>query len=269
MNDGSGPVTGGRLRAEGLHRRIGTQVLLDGVSLALGTGWTAVVGPNGAGKTSLLRALAGLLEPDAGQVWLDDTPLYAVRGGPPALPRRARARRIGWLSQTPPADGDLTVRETVALGRLPHRGLAGAWQPGDEQAIDQALALTGCAGLQHRPVSQLSGGERQRAWLARALATGADVLLLDEPTTHLDPPHQVALARLARQLARTHTVVSVVHDLPLAMAADRLVLMADGRRVAEGPARDAALHRALEQVFDGAVHIAMPDDGPPQVLARW
>jgi iron complex transport system ATP-binding protein len=101
----------------------------------------------------------------------------------------------------------------------------------------------------------LSGGERQRVLLARALATQAPVLLLDEPTTHLDAPHQVALARLFRQLAATHTVVTVLHDLALALAADRVLVLTDGQAQAEGAADDPRLHAALAEAFDGAVHV--------------
>jgi iron complex transport system ATP-binding protein len=127
----------------------------------------------------------------------------------------------------------------------------------------------GCAVWAERRLGQLSGGERQRGLLARALAVGAPVLLLDEPTTHLDPPQQVAVVRLLRRLGQQGTVVSVLHDLPLALQADRLVLLREGRVVATGRHDDPALHAALGEVFEqalriersGARYIALPDLG--------
>lgn len=255
------------LCARGITLTLGGQTVLKDIDLQLSRGWTAVVGPNGAGKSSLLRVLAGLQKPDAGTVWLDGEALWAA--GRPALSPSTRARRIAWLPQSAEAGGDLTLRETVALGRLPHRGVTGAWQPEDDRAIDAALQMASCTEWAHRPLASLSGGERQRGLLARALATGADVLLLDEPTTHLDPPHQVALARLARRLSHSHSVVSVVHDLPLALVADRIVVMAQGRVAAQGDSHDTALHRAVEACFGDAVRIVTLQDGSLTVQPRW
>ena len=237
-----------RLQARGLQVVLGGRTVLRDVSFAPAPGWTAVVGPNGAGKSTLLRVLAGLLAPASGSVRLDGRELAAV-------PRRERGRCIAWLAQQGEAGGPLTARETVHLGRLPHLGLFGTPGAADEAIVDAALAATECAAWQHRRLHELSGGERQRVLLARALATQAPVLLLDEPTTHLDPPHQVALIRLLRRLGRTHTVVSVLHDLPLALHADRLLVLRAGTVQAAGRHDDPALHAALVQTFDGAIRI--------------
>ena len=236
------------LRAQDLSVALGATKVLHGVSLELQPGWTAIVGPNGAGKSTLLRALAGLLPGQGGQVWLQGRPLNAWRA-------RERARQIAWLAQQGDAHGDLTVRELVQLGRLPHLGLFGTPGPEDERQVDAAMQATECAAWHQRRLQQLSGGERQRCLLARALAVQAPVLLLDEPTTHLDPPHQVAVVRLLQRLARQGTVASVLHDLPLALQADRVVLMRRGRVVANGAHDDPALHAALCEVFDQAIHI--------------
>ena len=118
-----------------------------------------------------------------------------------------------------------------------------------------------------RPLQALSGGERQRVLLARVLATEAPMLLLDEPTTHLDAPHQVALARLFRRLAPDHGVVTVLHDLPIALHADRVLLLQRGRLVADAAPTDPALHRALEQVFDQAVRVGATARGAQVSLA--
>jgi iron complex transport system ATP-binding protein len=237
------------LRAEALHVSLGGQGVLHGVSFALRPGWTAIVGPNGAGKSTLLRALAGLLPPASGRVWLDEQPLADWGAA-------ARARRIAWLAQQGESSGDLSVRDVVMLGRLPHLGLFGSPGAGDHAAVDAALEATGCTDWRQRRLPELSGGERQRVLLARALAVGAPVLLLDEPTTHLDPPHQVAVVRLLQRLAAAGTlVVSVLHDLPLALQAERLLVLHGGRLRADAPSDSADAHAALVEVFDGAVSI--------------
>ncbi len=237
------------LRAEALHVSLDGHSVLHGVSFALRPGWTAIVGPNGAGKSTLLRALAGLLTPASGRVFLDERPLSEWGSA-------ARARRIAWLAQQGEASGDLSVREVVMLGRLPHLGLFDSPGAGDHAAVDAALEATGCAGWQQRRLPELSGGERQRVLLARALCVGAPVLLLDEPTTHLDPPHQVAVVRLLQRLAAAGTVVvSVLHDLPLALQAERLLVLQGGRVHADATSASAEAHAALVGVFGGAVSI--------------
>jgi iron complex transport system ATP-binding protein len=238
-----------KLSVRELNVSLGERAVLHDLTLSVEPGWTAIVGPNGAGKSTLLRTLAGLLVPHAGTVELDGAALAGSS-------LRERARRISWLAQQGEAGGELTVREVVHLGRLPHLGLFEAPGPRDEEIVQAALHETECTAWQHRRLNALSGGERQRALLARALAVDAPVLLLDEPTTHLDPPHQIALLRLLRRQAQAgRTVVSVLHDLPLALQADRLVVMEAGRVRAEGARDDPALHAALAQVFGGAIRV--------------
>ena len=236
------------IRAENLRIVLGDRTVLHDISCSFEPGWTAVVGPNGAGKSTLLRALAGLLKPASGQVILRGKPLtdYAAS---------VRGQAIAWLAQQGETTGDLTARETVQLGRLPHIGLFGAPTARDDAIIDAALAATESTAWQHRRLHELSGGERQRVLLSRALATQSPVLLLDEPTTHLDPPHQVALARLFRRLASTHTVITVLHDLPLAVQADRLLVMRDGAITGHGESNDSALHAVLVEAFDQAIAV--------------
>jgi iron complex transport system ATP-binding protein len=243
------------LKGTGLQVALDGQCVVRGVHIELHTGWTALVGPNGAGKSTLLKALAGLLPLQAGRVEVNGQPLAA-------LPLAQRARTVAWLPQQDSNSGDLTVRETVCLGRLPYTGLWGRWQARDEAAVQDALARADCGAWQHRPLHRLSGGERQRVHLARALATGAAILLLDEPTAHLDPPHQWALARLFRELAATHTVVTVLHDLNLALQADRVAAMGQGRLHAHAVHHDPALHRTLEQLFAPALSIQPLPGGP-------
>jgi iron complex transport system ATP-binding protein len=249
------------LQAQDLHVALGDRPVLRGLSCDLLPGWTAVVGPNGAGKSTLLRVLAGLLAPSQGQVLLAGQPLAT-------LPPRQRGVRLAWLGQaaetTGETTGELIARETVALGRLPHAAPLGFWrgQPqardaADEAAVTRALAATDSTAVQHRRLAGLSGGERQRVLLARALAVEAPCLLLDEPTTHLDPPHQVALVKLLRRLtaASGQTVVTVLHDLNLALQADRVLVLQQGQLLAHGAFDDPAVHAALVAVFDGAIRI--------------
>jgi iron complex transport system ATP-binding protein len=214
------------------------------------------VGPNGAGKSTLLRVLAGLQAVDAGQVELDGQSLGDV-------PARARATKMAWLAQQGESTGELTAREIVRLGRLPSLGLFSPMTPADERVVERAMAAAECDAWKDRRLHELSGGERQRVLLARALAVEASVLLLDEPTTHLDPPHQVVLMRLVRQeVLRGTTVVSVLHDLSFALLADRLVVMDGGQIRAEGSCADPALHAVLVEVFGGAIRIV-------PVESRW
>jgi iron complex transport system ATP-binding protein len=250
------------LSAHDVSVRLGQAEVLRDVSFSLGTGWTAVVGPNGAGKSTLLRTLAGLQAPSGGQVLLGGQPLAQ-------WPTAERARHIAWLAQLGDVTGELTVRETVELGRIARLGLWGSPGPADAAAVDQAMALTGASRWGARPLQQLSGGERQRVLLARALATEAPWLLLDEPTTHLDAPHQRALALLFRRLAHDavspRAVLTVLHDLPVALRADRLLVLDAGRLQADGPPSDTQVQRALERVFEQAIRIDTDAAGRPRV----
>ena len=244
------------IEAAGVAYAYGTRRVLEDVHCAFSRGWTSIIGPNGAGKSTLLRALAGLVRPIAGEVRVDGAAVLALAAA-------TRGQRIAWLAQGGGVEvsGDLGVHDTVALGRLPHLGAFGSPAPHDEAAVDRAMADTECTAWAERRLSELSGGERQRVLLARALATEAPILLLDEPTTHLDAPHQVALVALARRLARTRTIISVMHDLPLAFAADRVIVMRAGRIEADGAPADATLQAAARAAFGGAVRFESRDGG--------
>jgi iron complex transport system ATP-binding protein len=237
------------LTASGLRARLGQDEVLHGIDLALPAGrWTAVVGPNGAGKSTLLRVLAGLL-PHEGQVLLDGRPLASFAA-------RERARRLAWLGQNEGAADDLAVVDVAMLGRLPHQPWLGAPSDADRAAVERALRSTQAWDWRERALGQLSGGERQRVLLARALAVEAGVLLMDEPLANLDPPHQADWLTLARSLCATgRTVVSVLHEVAMALQADDLVVMDAGRIVHQGPCADAATHRALEAVFGGRIRV--------------
>ncbi len=250
------------LQATDVRVRLGRAEVLHGLTLDIGSGWTALVGPNGAGKSTLLRALAGLQPLAGGSVSLHGHDLRTLAAS-------ERARQLAWLAQLGEVTGELTVRETVELGRIARLGLLGTPGAADAAAVDRAMALAECSAWAGRRLHELSGGERQRVLLARVLATEAPLLLLDEPTTHLDAPHQRALARLLRQLSQDasapRAVLSVLHDLPIALRADRLLVLDAGRLQADGPPGDPAVQAALVRVFGHAIRIDAGADGRPRV----
>jgi iron complex transport system ATP-binding protein len=231
--------------------RFGPRTVLANLSLEVPRGrWTSIVGPNGCGKSTLLRTLTGLLQPASGSVWLEGRPLAA-------WPRRARAQRIAWLSQSTPSS-DLTVRDCVALGRFAHIGWLGSLEANDESAVEKALQASGVADLALRRLSTLSGGERQRVSLARLLAAECPVLLLDEPTTHLDPPHQIDIARILRRQAheRGGTVVSAIHDMSVALMADDVIVMGAHHLVGQGSISRALDEDWLSRAFGTSIKVA-------------
>ncbi|MDM7941271.1 MAG: ABC transporter ATP-binding protein [Hydrogenophaga sp.] len=237
------------LQALGVGVALGGTPVLHGIDVGFPAArWTSVVGPNGAGKSTLLKALAGLLT-HSGQVRLLERPLAQWRG-------RERARCLAWLGQGEQGADDLSVWDVAMLGRLPHQSWLAAPSGADRAAVEQALRATQAWDWRERPLGALSGGERQRVLLARLLAVDAQVLLMDEPLANLDPPHQADWLLLVRELvAQGRTVVSVLHEIGMALHADQMVVMAHGRVVHQGACEDAGTHRALEEVFDHRVVI--------------
>ncbi|MFG6488649.1 ABC transporter ATP-binding protein [Roseateles sp. BYS78W] len=241
-----------------LHARI-DRVRIDGRDLISdvtldvpAARWTAIVGPNGAGKSTLLRAVAGLQKCD-GAVLLAGRPLHD-------WPSRERARQLAWMGQQETGADDLLALDVVLLGRLPHRPWLAPPTAADHAAAQAAMQSTQSWDWRERRLGSLSGGERQRVLLARALAVDAPLTLMDEPLAHLDPPHQAEWMALVRaRVAAGHSVVSVLHELHLALQADHLVLMADGRIVHTGAPADTATHDALRRVFGPRLHIAQLD----------
>ncbi len=220
------------LSTRALVCRRGDRVVLDGVDLVFPGGrFSVVVGPNGAGKTTLLRHLAGLDHPASGGVSLDGRSVGA-------LAAQARARRIAYMPQGATVYWPLMGRDLVALGRLPHGAdLSRPLSPADAAAVEQALARVGGTRLADRRIDELSQGERARLAIARVLATGAEVILADEPVANLDPAYALeAMTLLKAEAARGICVIVCLHDLGLtARFADRVVLIAGGKVRADGP----------------------------------
>ncbi|MBU5424228.1 ABC transporter ATP-binding protein [Cellulomonas hominis] len=225
----------------------GGDPVVTGASVELAAGRvTALVGPNGSGKSTLLRGMARLQRLSAGRVTLAD-------GDADALSAREFARCVTLLAQSRPTPAGITVRDAVEFGRHPHRkGWRGS-DPEGRAAVDRALALAGIADLAGHDVDALSGGQVQRVWFASALAQDTGVLLLDEPTNHLDLRYQVEVLELMRSLADAHGVAVgvVLHDLEQAAAvADRVLVLSDGRVVADGPPERAMTSALLSEVYD-------------------
>lgn len=206
---------------------------------------TALVGPNGSGKSTLLRTLARLLRPTKGAVYLDGAAIHR-------LPTAAVARQLAVLPQSPSVTVGLTVRELVEMGRFAYTGFLGGFRSCDREAVARALRLVSMERYEHRRLDELSGGERQRAWIAMAIAQATPVLLLDEPTTHLDLGHQLEVLELLRHLNRHEglTVVLVLHDLnQAARYSDHMVVMHSGRIVAQGPPAEVLTPQLCMEVF--------------------
>ncbi|MEL6893808.1 MAG: ABC transporter ATP-binding protein [Actinomycetota bacterium] len=235
-----------RLSAHSIRLAYDDHVVVRNLDLHVPDGETTViVGPNACGKSTLLRSLARLLRPSAGQVVLDGEQIHS-------LPTKEVARRLGLLPQSPIAPEGILVVDLVARGRTPHQKLFQQWSDADERSVRDALEATNTIDLADRAVDELSGGQRQRVWIAMALAQETELLLLDEPTTFLDITHQIEVLDLVYRL-REHegrTCVVVLHDLNLACRyADHIVMMRNGDIVAAGPPAEVITAESVADVF--------------------
>lgn len=251
------------LSLDGIELALGGRPVLRGASLAVEPGeLVGLVGRNGAGKSSLLRVASGVLRPDAGRVTLGPDALEA-------LSRREVARRLAVVAQDSEIAFAFSAGELALMGRSPHLGLLGFETARDRALADAALARLGIADLADRSVLALSGGERQLVMVARALAQEAPVLLLDEPTAHLDLPHQLRVLGLARELAREgRAVLAVSHDLSLlARYCDRLALLAGGR-IETGPAAELLRPDRVRAAFGVEIDLLHTPAGALVVVPR-
>ncbi|MDX1545577.1 MAG: ABC transporter ATP-binding protein [Rhodothermales bacterium] len=227
------------LSARELRVSLDGSPILHGLDFDVEAGtWVGLLGPNGSGKTTLLRAVAGLL-PYTGTLTVRGRSIAAWKP-------RALAQELAFVRQTTPLSFDFTVEELALLGRTPHQGWLGRHTAADRASVRQALARVDLSGFAHRSVLSLSGGERQRVFLAQALVQEAGLLLLDEPTAHLDVHYQFEFLEVVRELvAAGRTVIAVFHDLEQAARfADALIVLQQGRIAAAG-APGAVLTEAL------------------------
>lgn len=220
-------------------------LLLQDISFSVAAGeLIALIGPNGSGKTTLLKILLGLLAPNPGEVRIHGQALSAFEP-------RARAKTIAYVSQQPALSFPLTVRELVALGRYPHGG-RGEETPADISAIESALAKTAATQLANRQFNSLSGGEKQKVLIARALAQSAQVILLDEPTLHLDLHFQLQILGALKQLCGENgiTVIAVLHDVNLlSLIADKALLLSGGRLRGFGPTAEVLDEKSIADLL--------------------
>jgi iron complex transport system ATP-binding protein len=239
------------LRIDGLGVSYGDRPVLRDVSLEVRRGEVvSLVGPNGCGKTTLLRAITRVVPWVRGDVCIGEA---STRD----LPARDLARLVAVVPQNPQLPLGYSAFETVLMGRTPHLGFFEQEGGDDLRRAGHALERVGAAHLAHRRVDELSGGERQNVVLARALAQDTPLLLLDEPTANLDIGHQIAVARLVRELAAGGlAILAAVHDLTLAsLYSDRIVLMSDGRVVTSGSPGDVLTAAAIRQAYGADVTI--------------
>ncbi|MCU0488514.1 MAG: heme ABC transporter ATP-binding protein [Anaerolineales bacterium] len=252
------------LEINSIQVNYGSQAVLKDVSLNLPAGQIlALIGPNGAGKTTLLRAITGLQPLRSGNIRVAGQDITALKP-------EQRARLLAVVPQARNLPPDFTVYETVLLGRTPHVNWSGKTNSQDLTAAQRALELTQLAPFAHRAVGDLSGGEQQRVLVARALAQQAPLVLLDEPTTHLDLQHQSNLLNLLRRLVFEHdlAVLMVLHDINLAsLYADQVALLVAGKVCAVGKPAEVVtvenLHRAYRIPIEVIQH---PAYGTPLVL---
>lgn len=252
------------LRLSNVSVSYGQRRVLDGVSLEVESGQVvALVGPNGAGKSTLIRAVSGVVPMQSGEARVNGEALHT-------LSTMERARFVAVVPQAHSLPAAFTVEEVVLMGRTAHLGWLGRAGDSDRQLVRHALDQTQLLALSERYVGELSGGEQQRVLLARALAQDTPVMLLDEPTTHLDLQHRENLIRLVRDLAleKNLAILMVLHDLNLAgLYAQRVALLVGGRLEATGSAAEVLTEARLSQVYHMRVRvIPHPEHGTPLVL---
>jgi|YNPNPStandDraft_1061719.scaffolds.fasta_scaffold00772_8 iron complex transport system ATP-binding protein len=252
-------------RVDNLCAGYGDHAVLNCVSLELGSGdFLGVIGPNGSGKTTLLRSMSRVLKPLQGKVCLDGRDIYCI-------PSREFARKVAVVPQETFVPFEFSVLEIVLMARSPRMGRFAFESNRDVEVALEALALTGTIHLRDRTINALSGGERQRVLLARALAQEPEILLLDEPTSHLDISFQFEIMDLVLSLNRDRglTVLAVLHDLNLASHyCDRLVMMGAGEIKATGSPNQVLTADAVRRVYGAEVWVRQhPTTRRPYIIA--
>ncbi|MBI2210387.1 MAG: ABC transporter ATP-binding protein [Deltaproteobacteria bacterium] len=229
-------------------------LVLKNIAFSIRQGeFMALIGPNGSGKTTLLKIILGTLIAREGEIWLDGKPVLSY-------PPKERAKKMSYVSQQAVAGFPLTVEELVSLGRYPHEERFGR-KPGEPQAVEDALRLTDSLPLKERKFTALSGGEKQKVLIARALAQTSYLLLLDEPTVHLDLYFQLQVLNSLKRLCAEgkSTVVAVMHDLNLiSLFADKVLLLKSGEALAFGKVSEVLNEGSMEEAF--GVKVAVTED---------
>lgn len=206
---------------------------------------TTILGPNGSGKSTLLSLFAGLNKPNSGDISINGKSIKSLK-------QKELAREIATVHQQNTAPSDITVKELVAYGRIPHKKYFQGNTEGDDEIIEWAIKRTGLENLKDKAVMGMSGGERQRAFIAMALAQKSEILFLDEPTTYLDIYHQVEILELVKELNEESklTVVMVLHDINQAIKySDNVIVMKSGQVISSGVANEVINMDLLNSVY--------------------
>ena len=233
------------LESKGTSFRYGGSFVLNDINFSIRAGdFVALMGPNGSGKTTLLKTILGIVSPIKGEVLLDGKPILSYKA-------KDRAKKLGYVSQEPTFSFPLTVGELVALGRYAYSNRFKE-TPEDEMVVEEALRLTGSLSLKEKRFTSLSGGERQKVLIARVLAQTSQLLLMDEPTSHLDIYFQLQILETLKRICQEKhlTIVAVLHDLNLiSLFADKALLLKSGELVAFGRVEDVVNEKILAETF--------------------
>ncbi|MEM9582890.1 MAG: ABC transporter ATP-binding protein [Pseudomonadota bacterium] len=254
------------LSCENLRLNINGTDILNDVTLDLPEGQiTSIVGPNASGKTTLLRCLSRLQRMSAGRVMLKGQDIHKMN-------TREVARQVAMLPQTVTAPPGMRVMELVARGRTPHQAPLQQWSAEDAEIVTRAMDAVGIAHRAETMLDTLSGGQRQRAWIAMVLAQDTDILLLDEPTTYLDLPHQRDVLQLVHDLQKQRglTIVMVLHDINLAARySDRIIALKDGALLYDGAPNEVITYEAMQAIYGLECSVLTdPHSGAPHIIPK-
>jgi iron complex transport system ATP-binding protein len=252
------------LNVKSLNVTLANKTVLKDFSVSISVGdWVCVIGPNGAGKSSMLRALAGIVD-SAGEMWIDDKNLRSLN-------QKARACWIAYVAQEPVMPQGMSVFNYVMLGRTAHLNMLATESLKDIEIANYVIEEIGLHDFVDRDVATLSGGERQRVAIARALAQASPIVLLDEPTTALDVGYQQEVLELIDRLRKEKKigVISTMHDLTVSgLYPDRLLLLADGRIVEQGSAKQVLTSKTISTHYGADVEVISTENGPIVVPVR-
>ena len=224
-------------------------VILDDISFVVEKGsFTGILGPNGAGKSSLLRCLYRFIKPEQGVISLECQDIWQINAND-------FAKNVAVVLQETPSHFNLTVHDVVALGLIPHKGIFSRANKTDDEKISQAIEQVGLTHKDKQSFEHLSGGEKQRALIARAMVQSPSLLLMDEPTSHLDVRYQIQIMELAKSLGIT--VITSFHDLNLASAmCDNILVLNQGKLVCQGTPQEVLTREMLSDVFGVCAHVS-------------
>lgn len=253
------------ISAENISVSYGDHQIIEKLSLEISQGgFIGILGPNGCGKTTFLRTLSRILTPKEGAVYIEGTDVNEFDS-------KALARTIGCVSQETNIAFNFTVKDVVMMGRHPHIGRLTPLSEADLKIVDDAMKTTNVSHLADRFVTEISGGERQRVLIARSIAQQPKILLLDEPTSHLDISHQIEILSMIQALTPKITVVGVFHDLNLASHfCDRIVLMETGKIIKVGTPAEVLTTELIKKSFSTRMMVTThPISGKPYLVPEY